>query len=77
MFSDHSHRAADARFEAVKKQLASLEKRLDGRNTGGFDIHGCICAMSSTVTRALRSHHVWQVRRLDLKGRIYGCARCM
>ena len=28
MFSDHLHRAADARFEAVKNQLASLDRDL-------------------------------------------------
>ena len=73
MFSGHPHRAPDASFEAVTKQLASWEKRSDGRDTGCFDVHECICAISSWVTREWRSHHVWQLRRLDLKGRICGC----
>ena len=68
MFSDHPHRAPDASFEAMTNQLASLEKQFDRRHKGGFDVHECICAMSSSVTRAWRSHYVWQLRRLDLKG---------
>ena len=68
MFSDDPHRPPDASFEAVTKQLAILENRFDGRDTGGFDVHECICAVSSSVTRAWRSHHVWHLRRLDLNG---------
>ena len=74
MFSDDPHRAPDASLEAVTNQLASWEKRFGRRDTGGFDVHECICAISTWVTRAWRSHHAWKLRRLDLKGRIYGCA---
>ena len=67
-FSDDPHGAPDASCEAVTNQLASWKERYDGRDTGGFDVHECICALSTWVTRAWRSHHVRQLRRLDLKG---------
>ena len=46
-FSDHPHRAADARFEALKDQLASLERDL-------MDV-----TQEVFMTRALQIHHVW------------------
>ena len=33
-----------------------------------FEVHECICAVSSCVTRALQRHHVWHMRRLEFKG---------
>ena len=44
-----------------------MGKRFDGRHTGGFDVHEGMCAICACVTRAWQSHHVWQLRRLDLE----------
>ena len=41
----------------------SWDKRIDKRNKGSFDNHEGMCAIC-----ALRSHHVWKLRSLDLKG---------
>ena len=42
--------------------------RFDGRNTRGFLTIMQACAQCACVTRAWRSHHVWQLRRLEFKG---------
>ena len=44
-----------------------MGKRFDGRHTGGFYVHEGMCAICACVTRAWQSHHVWQLRRLDLE----------
>ena len=68
MFSNHPHRAPDARFEAVKNQLMSLERGLMDETQEVWTFIN-VCAQYFHAWHVLCEATIfWQLRRLDLKG---------